>query len=787
LTFIPYIILQKQGLMKRYFCAAFLLGLLSAAGAQTTIPAGEVSGKWNAGGSPYLVTGDIRIPHDSTLTIEPGVVVEFQGHFELKVMGRLLALGSITDTILFTVHDTTGFADPDTTLGGWKGIRIYDISQENDTTRLSYCRLQYGKASGNVWFLNAGGALCVIEFSKVVVSNCLFIHNSAGGPEEELPAGGAVHLAWSDIRLVNNTFVRNRAVEGGAIQMHDSDPLFRNNLISNNCSVNNGGGIAGAGGSNPSFSGDRIISNQAGSHGGGIMLWGPDKVSLDHMEITGNRANWGGGIGFVGCEAEILDSDISGNHAGWLGGGVAADGSILNIVHSKFRNDTSLTMAGAIHNWQGALNLRGCELAGNSGETGGALHVEDSHLMTDSCLFDSNEASVDGGGLDYRAGTLVFDTLYEVEISNTRFINNMAGNAAGGFSIQQLHTEYPLVNVSLDQCSVINNRARQVAGFRITRCIQGAILSNSLVSGNRADAWTGGGTFNAGTVGEVFNCVFYDNRAAIVYAASSGGFGVGNMSGADVINCTFVNNMADTGGGFYVHRGSAARLVNSIIRENYPDQIGVNAQFDSLPCLLAVHYSDIQYGPDSIKIIDTVSTLQYGMDNLDADPLFVNEASGNLHLQDESPLIGAGIDSIEIEGIWYFCPFTDMEGNQRPDPPGSRPDLGAYEHVNAWPAGTDDLQKSGSGTLHMKAYPNPFSHAVTLEFVLPERCRVDIRIFDLTGKEVTTLVCAMMDRGMQQVSWTPGKDRKGGYIVRVIAETASGNIYRWSGHMTGPV
>jgi len=74
---------------------------------QTVIPGGDVYGTWSINGSPYQVMGDIAIPNDSTLSVDPGVMVEFQGHYALFVQGRLLAMGTETDTIVFTVNDTT--------------------------------------------------------------------------------------------------------------------------------------------------------------------------------------------------------------------------------------------------------------------------------------------------------------------------------------------------------------------------------------------------------------------------------------------------------------------------------------------------------------------------------------------------------------------------------------------------------------------------------------------------------------------------------------------------------
>ena len=60
-----------------------LTGLILTTGlfAQTPVPAGDVSGTWSTTGSPYLIQGDIQIQQGATLTIEPGVSVEYQGNY----------------------------------------------------------------------------------------------------------------------------------------------------------------------------------------------------------------------------------------------------------------------------------------------------------------------------------------------------------------------------------------------------------------------------------------------------------------------------------------------------------------------------------------------------------------------------------------------------------------------------------------------------------------------------------------------------------------------------------
>src|SRR6478735_11747317 len=73
--------------------------------AQTNIPAGNVSGMWTKGQSPYVVNGDIIIAANQKLTIEPGVEIRFSGSYSLSVQGCLSATGIAGDSIRFTVTD----------------------------------------------------------------------------------------------------------------------------------------------------------------------------------------------------------------------------------------------------------------------------------------------------------------------------------------------------------------------------------------------------------------------------------------------------------------------------------------------------------------------------------------------------------------------------------------------------------------------------------------------------------------------------------------------------------
>lgn len=159
---------------------------------QTSVPPGNVHGRWELGGSPYLIQGDVTVPSESTLTVEPGVSVIFQGHYALNVQGRLLAIGTEADSIHFTVSDTSGFSNFDSTRGGWSGIRLLKTPASNDSTILAFCVIEHGKAVGSGYPSNTGGGISIENFSKVRVSNCLITHCVAGG--SLLPGGGGIGL-----------------------------------------------------------------------------------------------------------------------------------------------------------------------------------------------------------------------------------------------------------------------------------------------------------------------------------------------------------------------------------------------------------------------------------------------------------------------------------------------------------------------------------------------------------------------------------------------------------------
>jgi subtilisin-like proprotein convertase family protein len=72
-------------------------------------------------------------------------------------------------------------------------------------------------------------------------------------------------------------------------------------------------------------------------------------------------------------------------------------------------------------------------------------------------------------------------------------------------------------------------------------------------------------------------------------------------------------------------------------------------------------------------------------------------------------------------------------------------------------------------------YPNPFNPMTTIAFALPKTTQVQLRVYDLSGKLVTTLAEETLSAGQHEVIWTGRDDTgrqaaSGMYFYRLVAE-----------------
>ncbi len=288
--------------------------------ASTDIPAGPVSGIWVVSGSPYHINGEITIPNDSTLTIDPGVEVLFMGHYKFNVQGRLIAVGTAKDTIKFDAVDTNV---------GWHGIRFANTPSTNDTSEIVFCSLKHGMANTGAYngLDRCGGAIFIRGFSKVLVSHCLFDSNMNNGDIAAATGGACIYIANASPIIMNSTFVNNVGTTDCAILS-----WYSNVVISKNFFLNNSGphGPVFCAYNAPIVSGNILFGNVTTRAGGGIFTMTSNALVTNNIIVYnscfGMEGEAGGVKCWIGDKSVFINNTIAYNSAAH-GGGICCNSS----------------------------------------------------------------------------------------------------------------------------------------------------------------------------------------------------------------------------------------------------------------------------------------------------------------------------------------------------------------------------------------------------------------------------------------------------------------------------
>jgi hypothetical protein len=73
-------------------------------------------------------------------------------------------------------------------------------------------------------------------------------------------------------------------------------------------------------------------------------------------------------------------------------------------------------------------------------------------------------------------------------------------------------------------------------------------------------------------------------------------------------------------------------------------------------------------------------------------------------------------------------------------------------------------------------YPNPFNPETTIGFDLPKEGWMSLKVYDVLGKEVATLVEQQMRPGIHQIQWNASAMPSGVYVCRMTAGAFTGTI-----------
>ncbi|MBW7912626.1 MAG: T9SS type A sorting domain-containing protein [Taibaiella sp.] len=222
--------------------------------------------------SPYVISGDAFIMPGVNVLVEPGAVVKFKRGAKLIVRGNLRAIGTKTDSILFTADTSAPY------VGYYQGIQVevnggVSFGQKTTQIQMEYCIGEYAsefikfksayngpyifrhsrfannryvckeiaQSAHEVYYDNClfhNNYSCVTgggESHKVYITNCWFLNNAYGSSGGHVSncvyKGNTVEGAYLYQEIENSYFFENKI--GARLDMHH-DTRFVNNEVFNN-------------------------------------------------------------------------------------------------------------------------------------------------------------------------------------------------------------------------------------------------------------------------------------------------------------------------------------------------------------------------------------------------------------------------------------------------------------------------------------------------------------------------------------------------------------------------
>ena len=161
--------------------AALALAHVSPAGATTRLSSQTLSSNtvWTTSGSPYVLDGDVTVAYGVTLTINPGVIVKFNGITRtLQVNGTLSASGTSGSPISFTslqddsIGGDTGGDGPTTgSRGQYFGV-FFGTSGSGTFAYLNmtYGGFGFGQGDASIKLVGSSSATASATFSHVSIT-----------------------------------------------------------------------------------------------------------------------------------------------------------------------------------------------------------------------------------------------------------------------------------------------------------------------------------------------------------------------------------------------------------------------------------------------------------------------------------------------------------------------------------------------------------------------------------------------------------------------------------------
>jgi len=314
--------------------------------------------------------------------------------------------------------------------------RIFTISTNNisNSTHLKGFKITQGDATIETVKTLYGGGILILSNADPVIENCWISQNTAATIYDQSYGGGIAITGTGTNPIIQyctidlNVAGTIRYGDGGGISSDDvSMPQIHHNIIDNNIATTNGSAHGGGIYCNNSYAiiSNNTISNNIASNG-----------------IYGNAGyGFGGGIYVINGVVQILSNNISFNIASTSRGGTGGGIDINGNGHYVYQNEITDNIGSTGQEGSGGgiacsgdvqiknniiANNKACISSGYVGG-GGGVSMQGTDAILEYNIIDNNTASVYGEG---RGGGVVFGGH---SVSYNIISNNVASEMADGY------------------------------------------------------------------------------------------------------------------------------------------------------------------------------------------------------------------------------------------------------------------------------------------------------------------------------------------------------------------
>jgi len=279
----------------------------------------------------------------------------------------------------------------------------------------------------------------IMHDSVVLISQNGALACTLSGLKEDL-SDTAYHVIWINNigydTLVCRAVIRGFSImygnargssshsEGGGIYCRLSSPTIDSCIISNNLALAHGGGFCISTSSCPSIT-DNTVENNSADGGGGVYIYFASPGLLNNI-IRNNSASNGAGLYISGPSPVLINNKIEDNLATNVGGGFSIKQSSPTLTNNKINNNSAYG-GGGIYIYDGSSPIiNNNMILSNLADYGAGLGIlQYSSVKLNKCLMSMNVAGKGGAIYDTSHSIVVIDSSFIVDNGNLQ--DNMSG------------------------------------------------------------------------------------------------------------------------------------------------------------------------------------------------------------------------------------------------------------------------------------------------------------------------------------------------------------------------